>query len=154
MQEASMMKHQSSSEQNPSQTAYVAPSFVPTESEATTSAVPGWDSVLEARIEDFLDRVFARLVAVLPYEERQRRRAEMRAQLDALITAHLELGTPPEPALEYALMQFQRENAITAQATPALLQTQTGTTQLPSARSATLIALGAFGVPYIADATR
>ena len=107
---------------------------------------------LEARIEDYLDRIFARLVVMLPYEERQTRRTEMRAHLDMLIVAHTELGASPEAAVDYALAHFQKDYAVATQAVRETQQTRLTTQSKGSARPATLLALGLFGLPYLAVA--
>jgi hypothetical protein len=105
----------------------------------------------DPHIEDFLDRVFARLVAVMPFEERQARRDAMRAQIAETIAAHEELGSTHEDAVALALAQIQREQAVTQQAVRPVLETRS---QQPSARSATLWGLGFYGLFYVLDQTR
>jgi hypothetical protein len=61
---------------------------------------------LDARIEDYLDRIYAPMVGRLCYERRQELRREMRAHLGQLIAAHEELGSDNEEAIVAALRQF------------------------------------------------
>jgi hypothetical protein len=105
----------------------------------------------DPHIEDFLDRVFARLVAVMPFEERQARRDAMRAQILETIAAHEELGSSRGDAVALALAQVQREQAVAQQAVRPVLQTRQ---EQVSARSATLWGLGFFGLFYLLDQTR
>ena len=109
------------------------------------------DAHLDPHIEDFLDRVFARLVPVMPFEERQARRDAMRAQIMETIAAHEELGSSHEDAAALALAQIQREQAVAQQAVRPVLETRS---QQPSARNATLWGLGFFGAFYLLDQTR
>jgi hypothetical protein len=59
-----------------------------------------------ARLDDYLDRVVAPLVDDVPLARRRELRAELGAHLDALVDAHLELGSTPEEALAAAIKQF------------------------------------------------
>src|SRR5258708_7636566 len=61
---------------------------------------------LDARIEDYLDRIYAPMVGRLPYARRQELRNEMRAHVGQLIAAHEELGSEGEEAVTAALRQF------------------------------------------------
>src|SRR5690349_3866894 len=74
------------------------------------------DPRLEARVEDFLDRAFARLIPVMGYEERCERRAALRERIDEAIAAHEELGSTREEALALALAQVQGELPVAGQA--------------------------------------
>jgi len=115
------------------------------------SAQPAANRQHDPRIEDFLDRVFARLVPVMPREEREARREAMRTRIHQSAAAHMELGSTENEALELTLAQVQRENAVAGLAVHQVLRTQT---RQASARTATIIALGFFGVFYLLDQTR
>jgi hypothetical protein len=104
----------------------------------------------DPQIEDFLDRVFARLVVMMPYEERQARRAAMREQVLQYAAANVELGVGQNEAVALALAQVQREQAV---ATQAIRPIHTLQSQTVSARAATGIALGFFGLFYLLDQT-
>ena len=106
----------------------------------------------DAQIEDFLDRVFARLVAILPYEERLARREAMRAQIEQSITAHIELGSTPQEALALTLAQTRREQAVASQAVQRSSKLEIRAQ--PSARPATIAALSFFGLFYLLDQTQ
>ena len=118
---------------------------------ASLSAVS--EAPRDAHIEDFLDRVFARLVAVLPYEERLARRDAMRAQIEQSIAAHIELGCARHEAIALTLAQIQREQAVASQAVQQHVQTPAAKRQY-SDRPATITALGIFGLFYLLDQTR
>ncbi len=109
----------------------------------------------DAHVEDFLDRVFAHLVAVLPYEERVARRDAMRAQIEQSVAAHMELGSARHESLALTLAQVQREQAVASQSGQIAGQAQqTRTRPQPSDRQSTAIALGFFGLFYLLDQTR
>ena len=118
---------------------------------ASLSAVS--EAPRDAHIEDFLDRVFARLVAVLPYEERLARRDAMRAQIEQSIAAHMELGSARHEALSLTLAQVQREQAVASQAVQQHVHSPVAKRQY-SDRPATITALGIFGLFYLLDQTR
>lgn len=104
----------------------------------------------DPQIEDFLDRVFARLVVMMPYEERQARRSAMREQVLQYAAANTELGVGQNEAVALALAQVQREQAV---ATQAIRPIQSLQSRAISARAATGIALGFFGLFYLLDQT-
>jgi hypothetical protein len=60
----------------------------------------------EGLIEEYLDRVCARLVDDVPRERRLELRAELKAHLEALVDAHQEIGASPQEAIAAALVQF------------------------------------------------
>ena len=109
-------------------------------------------TALDPRVEDFLDRVFARLVAVLPYEERIARRDAMRGEIEQSVAAHVELGSSRDEALALSFAQIQRESAVAAHAVEQVHLIRTH--QQYSDKPATRIALGAFGLFYMLDQTR
>lgn len=114
----------------------------------TGTADTGLDARSSAHIEDFLDRVFARVVSVVPYEEHCSRREAMRARIEQYCQAHLELGSSYSEAVVLALSQIEREQAVAAH---ARTQVQLTRTAPPSARTSTLIALGFVGFFYVLD---
>lgn len=83
-----------------------------TEPSIAVTAADAIDSWVNAQVEDYLDRIWAPLVEVVPYDERAARRAEMRGQIRAVVEAHLELGDSPEAALRSALRQFGGSEAV------------------------------------------
>jgi hypothetical protein len=60
----------------------------------------------DPRLEDYLDRVCAPLVEVVPHARRQELRAELQSHLEALVASYQELGEDPEVAVLSALRQF------------------------------------------------
>lgn len=108
-------------------------------------------STIEALIEDYLDQVCAPMLGVMPYEARQKRRAEMRADLERLVGAHLELESDPQVAVAAALRQYGDVRVVASRGMREKIQTQVSEKRaVSSARPATLLALGLFGLPYIA----
>lgn len=102
---------------------------------------------VEDRIEDYLDRALAPLVATVPYAKRQELRTEMRVRLMARIEANSALGFEPNAALEKA-MKHPDGSPITAlewleRAEQVLMPAST-----PSVRTASRLALTAFVVNY------
>jgi uncharacterized membrane protein YeaQ/YmgE (transglycosylase-associated protein family) len=97
-----------------------------------TLAPPADLSRTDPRIEDYLDHVFVPLVGCVPYATRATLRAELRAHLEALIDAAGEIGRQPDEAVRDALEQFGDPQALAG--------------QVPSARPATFVALGCFGL--------
>src|SRR3989442_1490179 len=77
-----------------------APCVPPTADGSGEAAPP------DPRIEDYLDRVCAPLVELVPYARRQELRAELRGHLEALAASYRELGSAPNLASEQALRQF------------------------------------------------
>jgi len=142
MLETTMLKTPIVSEQNsPSQTAYVAPTVVPT-------------VVLSARRRPRHRLFRAQSAVVAKRVSRTSWRSRLCAAggcaalcrsaapshrdarpIDALIAAHIELGTHRK-ALEYPLVQFQRENAIHRAATPTLAGNDNDNDAAPLARAA------------------
>jgi hypothetical protein len=60
----------------------------------------------DARLEEYLDRVTARLPREMSPEARAEERRELALHLDALVAAHLELGRDDETAVLAALREF------------------------------------------------
>lgn len=67
---------------------------------------------LNPRVEDFLDRVYARLIHRVPYEKRQEFRKEMRTHLEAMIEAGEKEGASIEEATKRAIQQFGRPRRL------------------------------------------
>jgi hypothetical protein len=89
------------------------PEDAPTDSSAAPlndPAAPGADT--NPRVEDFLDRVYARLVRWVPYERRQEFRKEMRSHLLSMIEAEREKGVPVGEATERAVRRFGRPRRL------------------------------------------
>lgn len=106
----------------------------------------------QAEIKDYLDGLCAPLIGTIPYAARQQRRAAMRAELDTLIAAHQELGSPLEEAVTAAIRQHSASHSVTGKRLGETALPSRGRT--PSARPATLLALGLFSAFYAADATQ
>ena len=70
---------------------------------------------MDARIEDYLDHVCAPLIGVVPYEQRQELRTELRGHLEALAVSYQELGRPPAHAVRDAVRQFGDPQRLVAQ---------------------------------------
>jgi hypothetical protein len=64
------------------------------------------EDMRDVPIEDYLDKVYAPLVKVVPYARRQELRKEIRGHLEALMDGYEELGHSPEAAALAALQQF------------------------------------------------
>ena len=64
------------------------------------------ETARDPRIEAYLDEVFAPLAGVVPCARRQEPRTELAAHVDALVEAHLELGSEPDAAVRAALEQL------------------------------------------------
>ncbi|HLK55702.1 MAG TPA: permease prefix domain 1-containing protein [Chthonomonadaceae bacterium] len=64
------------------------------------------------QIEAYLDRIAPSTGGTLTAEAQQERRAEMRAHLEALIAAYIELGDTPEHAVAKTLQQFGSPRAV------------------------------------------
>jgi hypothetical protein len=75
--------------------------------------VPRKDEMSEAHVEDYLDHFCAPLVGKVSYEERVKMREELRAQIESVITAHVELGSAREQAIAFTLQQFSHVPAVT-----------------------------------------
>lgn len=117
-------------------------------------------------IEDYLDRVNAPLVGVLPRSKREAIRGNLRARLESMIAAERELGASQDAAIQAAMQQCgdptlisQRWAVDTHTQASKQIQQQISLLNhnmvtLPSSRVATLTALGLFGLPYLADVTR
>ncbi|MCW3054929.1 MAG: hypothetical protein JWN14_4099 [Chthonomonadales bacterium] len=60
----------------------------------------------EVQIEDYLDHLCTPLVSVMPYEQRQAIRQEVRSHLLVLAAGHEELGSSPAEAIQAAIQQF------------------------------------------------
>ncbi|MCW3053770.1 MAG: hypothetical protein JWN14_2940 [Chthonomonadales bacterium] len=148
-----MLEHHSE-ENSPSGYAYQ-------QSDSETDTV--FSAASSEEIEDYLDQVIAPLVRVLPRSKRKAIRTHVKAQLEASVAARRELGETQEEAVRAAIRQSgdpelisqrwvldtrtqpsgQSQQQITLQNLPSL--------KPPSARAATLTALGLLGLPYLAD---
>jgi hypothetical protein len=149
-----MLEHHS--EENP-ETGYVHQPGQETET--------SFNAATSEEMEDYLDQVIAPLVRVLPRSKRAAIRAHLSAQLQASVAAHRELGATYEAAIQAAIRQAgdpelisQRwvveTRAQTGRQSPQQVTLQTAPLlKPPSARAATLTALGLFGLPYVADVT-
>jgi hypothetical protein len=69
-------------------------------------AAPAKPAAPDPRIDDYLDHVYAPLVSVVPYAQRQELKAELRAHLETLGASYEELGSTPDAAVGLALRQF------------------------------------------------
>lgn len=68
--------------------------------------VPRKDEMYDTHVEDYLDHYCAPLVGKVSYEERVKMRLQMRSELEAVIAAHMELGSSREQAIALTLPQF------------------------------------------------
>ena len=59
----------------------------------------------DPRLSDYLDRMYAPLVPLVPIDKRLEFKLEVLMNLQSLTKAHIELGSDPDEALEYALIQ-------------------------------------------------
>jgi hypothetical protein len=66
----------------------------------------------QAKIEAYLDRICSPLAGTLSADEAAEQRAEMRTHLEALVTAHLELGHTEAEAVKVSLDQFGRKSRL------------------------------------------
>ena len=64
------------------------------------------ETARDPRIEAYLDEVFTPLAGVAPCARRLELRIELAAHVDALVEAHLELGSEPDAAVRAALEQL------------------------------------------------
>jgi hypothetical protein len=69
-------------------------------------------TVFQAHIDSYLDRVCLPFAGTLSADEAAEQRAEMRTHLEALVTAHLELGCSEAEAISLALEQFGKEHNV------------------------------------------
>jgi len=114
--------------------------------------VPRKDEMSDAHIEDYLDHFCAPLVGKVSYEERVKMRDELRTQIEGVVAAHLELGSPREQAIALTLQQFSHVPSVAPTVAPVQQQVQ-ATTALhlepalskPS-HSGVLLGFGAFGL--------
>jgi hypothetical protein len=97
----------------------------------------------DPRIEDYLDHVCAPLVGKVEYAERMALRTELRAHLEALADASREVGMDADAAVRDALARFGPPHVLAAD---WLRAGRRGAAGVASARQATLIALGCFGI--------
>lgn len=120
----------------------------------STSAEVADTSKCDTLIEDYLDRVMAPTIGVLPlpYEARLKRPETMRADIEKPAAAHRELGLSVEEAVSAALRQYGDVTVVAHRGLSEKTVRTTGRT-LPSARPATLLALPLFAVPWLADQT-
>ena len=68
--------------------------------------------VRDPRLAAYVDRVCDRLPRSVPPESRQELRAELVAHLEALVDAHLEVGSDEDTAVKAALHQFGNANSL------------------------------------------
>lgn len=118
----------------------------PAEENATLLSTPVQDA-----IEDYLDKVWAATAYILPYTERQERRAEMRMHLEAMTAAYIELDVAPEEAVAAALRQFGDCRKISRQLVREWEQAALSA-PIRSARPATRWALRRFGAGALTSA--
>jgi hypothetical protein len=116
-------------------------------------------------IEDYLDQIIAPLVRVMPRSKRTAIRAHVNAQLAASIAANRELGESHASAVRAAIRQSGDPELISQrwvldthiqtdrQPQRQIFLQNNSLIKPPSARTATLIAFGLFGLPYLADVT-
>lgn len=69
-------------------------------------------SMVQARIEAYLNRTCAPLFLSLPHEEAVQQRAEMQSHLESLAAAYIELGASEIEAVTQALEQFGKEQSV------------------------------------------
>jgi hypothetical protein len=69
-------------------------------------------SMVQARIDAYLNRTCAPLFLSLPYEEATQQRAEMQAHLESMVAAHIKLGHSEIEAVTLALEQFGKEHSV------------------------------------------
>ena len=106
------------------------------------------DELVQARLEDYLDKVCASLAYDMPYAVRREWRGEMRIHLESLVTAHIELGDAPEVAVEAALAQFGAARTVSRQLEREWNE-QTRHSQPQSLTSATLQTLGVLSLTLL-----
>ncbi len=68
----------------------------------------------DARVEDYLDHIYAPMVGRLPYKRRVELRREMRSHISQLVAAHEELGSDRGEAVTAALRQFGAPSVVAA----------------------------------------
>ena len=107
------------------------------------SSLPAQVAGTDPRIEEYLDRVCARLVDDVPRERRLELRTELQAHLEALVRAREELGASSEEAVSAALAQFGDAAAVGREWTRAW--TQRGRRPPREMLRATMAALLCFG---------
>ncbi len=83
--------------------------------------VPRKDEMSEAHVEDYLDHFCVPLVGKISYEERVKMREELRSQIESVIAAYVELGSPREQAIALTLQQFSHVPAV-APVVPVMAQ--------------------------------
>jgi hypothetical protein len=103
------------------------------------------DSGSDPRIDDYLDHLYAPLVGRVPYDVRQQIRSELRTHLEALVAAGQEIGASPDQAIREALAQFGDPRRV-AREWIRSWRRSAPPGGAESARPATLVALGTFGV--------
>ena len=86
--------------------------FSSSDTPTTSGSVSESRSMVEARIDAYLDRACAPLFRSLPEEEARERRAEMRDHLESMIAAYVELGSSEMEAVSLALAQFGSEQSV------------------------------------------
>src|SRR5258708_79294 len=74
--------------------------------ETMSDALPSPAGSRDGRLQDYLDRIMAPLVETVPYEKRGGLRAELASHLDALVAAHIEMGSSLDGAVELTLAEF------------------------------------------------
>jgi hypothetical protein len=114
--------------------------------------VPRKDEMSDAHVEDYLDHFCAPLVGKVSYEERVKMREELRTQIESVIAAHLELGSPREQAIALALQQFSHVPSVAPTVAPMHPPVHATTAYhqdpalLKPSPGGTLFAFGAFGL--------
>jgi hypothetical protein len=115
-----------------------SPALTPTAGGSDEAARP------DPHLEDYLDRVCAPLVELVPYARRQELRSELRGHLEALVATHEELGSGRDAAVVLALRQFGPPREL-ARRWACEWARGTAPMQVEPAWRAMLIALGSFG---------
>jgi hypothetical protein len=124
----------------------------PASHEATARGVPKSSApplACDEALEDYLDRVCAPLVELMPYPARQEMRAELRAHLEARAEVYEEEGDSPGAALHRALRQCGEPALIARHWREEWERSQpaAGTTR-PAARMALRVFGLAFGITW------
>lgn len=107
---------------------------------STYTPAPRAALMTEEDMEDYLDHACAPLLGQSSYKERQRVRADIRTQLEAIITAYQELGHSREEAVGLTLQSLCKESATQENTSAAVTVEQARQQQSRS------LALRSFGI--------
>ena len=113
--------------------------------------VPRKDEMSEAHVEDYLDHFSAPLVGKVSYEERSKMREELRAQIESIVAAYVELGSSREQAIALALQQFSHVPSVTPERTMACVSVEHAIETPKVKKSDRRLALKYFGVSTAAS---